>query len=202
MSAQSIVNCKAGGSCNGGNPGGVYKYAHKNGLSHSSCEQYTAYNLQDHKCEAIDVCRDCSPPADHMHATLDDCTAVEDTKYYISDYYHVRGADQMKAELYAHGPISCGIHATDAFELYTGGIYSEEVRFPKINHEISVVGYGHDDETGQDYWIGRNSWGSYWGEYGFFQMIMGGNGLGIESDCLAGIPSYIKPEATVEAFIN
>jgi len=27
LNAQVIVNCRAGGSCNGGNPGGVYKYA-------------------------------------------------------------------------------------------------------------------------------------------------------------------------------
>ena len=24
-------------------------------------------------------------------------------------------------------------------------------------------------ETGQEFWVGRNSWGSYWGEYGFFR---------------------------------
>lgn len=99
----------------------------------------------------------------------------------------------MKAEIHAHGPISCGIHVSDAFVEYTGGIYSEHIRFPMINHEISVVGYGHDDESGQDYWIGRNSWGSYWGEWGFFRMKMHGDGLAIESDCVAGIPTYDKP---------
>ena len=24
--------------------------------------------------------------------------------------------------------------------------------------------------TGQEFWVGRNSWGSYWGEYGFFRL--------------------------------
>jgi cathepsin X len=38
LDAQVIVNCQAGGSCDGGNPGGVYKYAHKTGIAHSSCE--------------------------------------------------------------------------------------------------------------------------------------------------------------------
>jgi len=28
LNAQAIVNCRAGGSCNGGNPGGVYEFAH------------------------------------------------------------------------------------------------------------------------------------------------------------------------------
>lgn len=109
----------------------------------------------------------------------------------------MRGADKMKAELYANGPISCGVHATENWELnYKGGIYSEVVRFPKVNHEISVVGYGYDEESDQEYWIGRNSWGSYWGEQGFFRMKMHGDNLAIESQCIAGTPTFEKPDVS------
>ena len=172
LNAQVIVNCQAGGSCNGGNPGAVYKWAHDYGLVHSSCEQYVAYNLQGRECSPIDVCRECTwPPPRPDDDGLAGCFAVEpNVKYYITDYYHVKGAAQMKAEIYANGPISCGVHVTDQFEwTYTGGIYSEKT-IPLINHEISVVGYGYDEESDREYWIGRNSWGTYWGEYGFFKI--------------------------------
>jgi len=107
----------------------------------------------------------------------------------------------MKTELFKNGPISCGIHATSKFETeyvnITEGegnyIYSESVRFPLINHEISVTGYGKDPVTGEAYWIGRNSWGTYWGDYGFFYMAMDGDNLGINTNCLAGTPTYEKP---------
>jgi cathepsin X len=196
LDAQVIIDCQAGGSCDGGNPGGVYKYAHKYGIPHSSCEQYTAYNLQGRMCGDIDLCRDCTwPPNAVGDESIDNCKAVDFTKYYIADHYKVKGADKMKAELAAHGPISCGIHATDNFENnYDGGIYTEKT-IGLINHEISVVGYGVNDE-GTEYWIGRNSWGTYWGDYGFFYMGMGKDNLRIEQDCVAGIPTYDKPNST------
>ena len=95
----------------------------------------------------------------------------------------------MKKEL-TRGPIGCGIEVTDTFEKYTSGIYSEKKLWPMINHEISVVGWGV--ENGEEYWIGRNSWGTYWGEEGFFRMKMHEDNLGIENDCVYAVPSYIK----------
>ena len=98
----------------------------------------------------------------------------------------------MKAEL-QNGPITCGIEATEKFDAYDGTyIYSEHLLKPQLNHGIAVVGYGKSDD-GEEYWIGRNSWGTYWGDWGFFYISMYKNNLGIETDCSAGIPTYDKP---------
>jgi len=102
------------------------------------------------------------------------------------------GADKMKAEIFANGPISCGIDVTDKFETYVDGIYSEKKAFPLINHEVSIVGWGLDPLTNTEYWIGRNSWGTYWGLRGFFKIQMHTDNLAIERDCSAGIPSFTK----------
>ena len=203
LNAQVIVNCQAGGSCDGGNPANVYEYARKNGIPHSSCEQYTAFNLQDRMCGDIDKCRDCTwPPNAEGDDSLTNCTAVDAPLYYVSEHYSLRGKAKMMAELHANGPISCGVHATTKWETEYVGIqegvgdyiYKEHVLFPMVNHEISVIGYGKDAKTGEQYWIGRNSWGTYWGDYGFFYMAMDSDNLAIESDCLAGTPSATKPK--------
>ena len=60
--------------------------------------------------------------------------------YWVGDYGSVRGADDMKAEIYQRGPIGCGIDATEKLEEYTGGIFSEFKLLPFINHEVSVSG--------------------------------------------------------------
>ena len=54
---------------------------------------------------------------------------------------YIKGVDNMKAEISARGPISCGIHVTNKFEAYSGGVYEEFTLLPMSNHEISVLGW-------------------------------------------------------------
>ena len=190
LSPQVILNCKAGGTCNGGDPSGVYEFGHKYGIPDDTCQQYVARDPAVADCSDILVCKDCSPPspAPGKHSN---CTAVANPKrWFVGDYGSVAGAASMKAQIYANGPIGCGISVTNKFEQYTGGIFSEAVLFPQINHEISVVGWGV--LNGVEYWIGRNSWGTAWGLSGFFYIRMYRDNLAIETDCDWGIPDLSR----------
>jgi len=200
-----MINCKVqGGDCSGGNPAAVFEYAHSNGLPDSTCQNYLSINLDNghSTCQDIDICRDCHPPVPSANETfLENCKAIPYKKYYVSDYYKLSGEHKMKAEIFTHGPISCGIYLSpNLISNYTGGIYSEKVENvkDKLNHEVSVVGYGVCKKTGTPYWVVRNAQGTNWGDMGFLYIQQHTDNLGIELECLAGLPTFEKPQSHFE----
>jgi cathepsin X len=88
--------------------------------------------------------------------------------YGISEYGRVKGEEAMMNEIYHRGPISCGMAVTQEFLNYSGGVFVDTTGANVEDHDVSIVGWGVED--GQKYWLGRNSWGSYWGIKGFFKL--------------------------------
>lgn len=80
------------------------------------------------------------------------------------------------------------------FMTYSGGIYHHTGLadafnpFELTNHAVLLVGYGRCHVTGQKYWIVKNSWGSGWGEDGYFRIRRGSDECSIESIAVAASP--------------
>jgi len=71
------------------------------------------------------------------------------------------------------GPVAISIAAGGfAFQFYSGGVLSNCNDYV-MDHAVQLVGYGTD--KGKDYWLVRNSWGS-WGESGYIRMQRHGDG--------------------------
>ena len=69
---------------------------------------------------------------------------------------------QMKAAV-AKTPISVTIEAdTSVFQSYSSGIFNSTKCGTNLDHAVMVVGWG--TAAGVDYWMLRNSWGTWWGE--------------------------------------
>jgi C1A family cysteine protease len=89
--------------------------------------------------------------------------------------------EEVKEFLYETGPLAIALNA-DYLSYYTGGIVdytSSQCPSSGINHAVTLVGYGTDESSGMDYWIIKNSWGSDWGEYGYFRIRRGNGTCGV-----------------------
>lgn len=156
FSEQNMVDCATESSgCNGGN-------------GFTAFEQVR--DFQDHKF----ILRSDYP----YTATTGTCQweSLKDRAVgYIQSYVFVipHSEIDLKIKVADWGVVDAAIDASaSAFQLYQSGIYTDtECSSYYRNHEIGVVGYGTEDGT--DYWLCRNSWGTAWGEEGYFRILRG-----------------------------
>eukprot|EP01027_Heterolobosea_sp_BB2_P018650 GEZU01026242.1.p1 GENE.GEZU01026242.1~~GEZU01026242.1.p1 ORF type:complete len:461 (-),score=134.83 GEZU01026242.1:970-2352(-) len=185
LSTQNVVSCSEySQACDGGFPYLVGKFGEDFGLVEESCFPYTSgISGQNGECSAR-----CQNPTYRY---------VTDYKY-IGGYYGACTEQNMMEEIYANGPIAVSFEVYPDFKYYKSGIYTHVTEldaatfnpFQITNHVVSVVGWGV--ENGTKYWIVKNSWGTNWGENGFFRILRGADECNIESMCEASTPVLPK----------
>ena len=101
----------------------------------------------------------------------DKCPNWQDPVIEIEDWHTVSAdVESVKNALIQYGPLSTSMIVYDDFYSYPGGIYEHPGPDPDpTNHIVCIVGY---DDT-QGYWICKNSWGTSWGEDGWFKIAYG-----------------------------
>jgi len=87
---------------------------------------------------------------------------------------------KMMYELITQGPFTVGICAT-GLDMYTSGIFDSTCT--QVDHAVNLIGYGQEVVNGESvpFWMIQNSWGSSWGEQGYFRVARGKNAGGVES---------------------
>ena len=192
LSPQVLLDCQNDqnqmGSCRGGSALKAYEFIHTSGITDVSCSPYMAvdnYYWAEKDCGDI-MCRKCD--------RFGNCKFVNGTKYYTEEYGSVIGEAQMMAEIYTRGPIACSVYAhSSAFEDYTSGVIQDPVAYNYTTHVVAITGWGVDGSSGIKYWTGRNSFGTVWGEQGWFKLQRGVNCLEIEKNiCAWAVPKSVQ----------
>jgi len=76
------------------------------------------------------------------------------------------------------------------FMNYASGIYKHTSGYLEGGHAVKILGWGV--EGGVNYWICANSWGTSWGEKGYFRIAYGE--CGIDSTVYGCTPATLKAE--------
>lgn len=102
--------------------------------------------------------------------------------FVLHGSYNITANDEVsvKEAIASVGPVSVAFQVVDGFRNYREGIYRSDVckGGPEdVNHAVLAVGYGLEGDI--QYWIVKNSWGSSWGDKGFFKIERGANMCGI-----------------------
>jgi len=151
FSEQNLVDCDSVDlGCNGGLMDTAFQYVE---TSKGLCSE------DDYPYEGVqDFCR------------ASECTVVPGTD--VTDFFDVKpdSVEDLMSAL-AQQPVSVAIQANQqVFQFYQGGIFDSPLCGTELDHAVLSVGYSTDEETGEAYFIVKNSWGESWGEEGYIRI--------------------------------
>jgi cathepsin B len=156
FSEQALVSCNEWGyGCNGGTLGAAQHFV-DHGAKNESCMPYQASN---------------SPPC-----IEDNCPRVG----WITGYHSVGNSVADIKEALELGPVPCAMTVYNDLYSYQSGCY-QNGGTSSPNHAVLIVGWDDSMCGGDGAWIVKNSWGSNFGENGYFNIKYGSCNIGVSA---------------------
>ncbi|RKZ25050.1 hypothetical protein DRQ26_06550, partial [bacterium] len=144
LAEQQLVSCWSGGSCSGGNFAGYY--LRTTGVFDEACFPYSASD----------------EPCDNRCADWEDRILF---RALNTSYAGGSEIDNMKA-LVQIQPTYTTMSVYSDFTSYSGGVYEHTWGDYQGGHAVVILGWNDADSC----WICKNSWGTGWGESGYFRI--------------------------------
>ncbi len=168
LSEAHLFFCGCGPCCDSGWwPEDALAYLVDQGVPDEACFPYQARNM---------ACRDT-------------CADWSGRAVRISAWHEILDGDARRQWLSHIGPLVGAMAVYRDFFYYTGGVYRPASEDLAGYHAVAVVGF----DQAQSAWLCKNSWGTGWGEAGWFRLAYGACGLDTEFPAW-GIESVIVPE--------
>ena len=129
----------------------------KKGAILDSCNPYDGTDLQ---CDGTCVCDDCPP-----------IKKVNGYRYVTGDQSQT---GLIKDAVSNHGPVTMAFYYDDSheYQVYLYGTVYDCATCTSTNHIVSIIGWNdsvpHVETPGTGAWLVKNSWGTGWGNAGYF----------------------------------
>ncbi|KAG9453764.1 hypothetical protein H6P81_006668 [Aristolochia fimbriata] len=150
LSEQELVDCDTDmdRGCKGGFMDNAFEFVQKNGgLATEDDYPYTG------------VDGTCNTDKESIHAAS--ITGHEDVP---------ENSEESLVKAVANQPVSVAIDASGSdFQFYKVGVFKGECG-TNLDHGVTAVGYGVDEDGITKFWLVKNSWGDAWGENGYIRM--------------------------------
>jgi len=167
-----LNNVYGGTSCSGGNYDLLANLFSQKGTVLESCDPYVASDVG------------CSSTCPYQKTLLD---------WRIISGSAVPDTDVLKSYIQTYGPVYTTLYASfPGFSSYNGSytLYYSGTNWP--NHAVLIVGWDdsltHAGGTGG--WIVKNSWGTAWGDDGYFTIAYGSANIGMYSSFMYDWQDY------------
>ena len=176
LSEQQVVSCVTPGhGCDGWYTWAVYDFCIDVGLVDEECMPYHANDTDP--CSWSDTCE--------KWAKLSGYTGVPNI------------VTNIKYAL-LNGPVSSSMTVFDPFFDYIGGCWDSVNLAVPTNHAVLIIGWDDGMCDGNGAWICKNSWGTNWGDDGFFYIQYNASKIG--SNCLQIDYYFHRPYVRLEDF--
>lgn len=189
LSAQQLISCiyPRKNHCRSGSTDRAWWHLGTFGVVTDQCYPYiSGLSGEKGNCE---IPRD---PAEEK-VRCPNTTALESLLYRSPPVYRIGTREEdIMTEIKTNGPVQALLRVKSDFFIYKSGVYQHsrsdpDDSAPRHNgghHYLAVriVGWGVDRSSGQyqKYWSCANSWGTDWGEDGYFRIVRGRDECEIE----------------------
>jgi cathepsin L len=174
LSEQELVSCSenpnecgGNGGCSGATAEIAFDFVVQNGIVEEWAFGYQEAHGADVECTLLD---------DKKEDGASSSTFIKGSVASIQGYFTLPSNNYtvVMNTIAKLGPVTVSV-ACSPWHLYEGGVFYAPMNDPHsadVNHLVVLNGYGTDEETGEDYWLIRNSWGPRWGEGGMLKPVM------------------------------
>ncbi|ESO94490.1 hypothetical protein LOTGIDRAFT_118077 [Lottia gigantea] len=204
LSAQHMLSCnvRKQKGCEGGNLDRAWWFLRKTGVVTEECYPYESGDTTDKG--------DCLVSRRKSNTTCPSRILYkEKRRYKATPPYRIAPKErEIMKEIMDNGPVQATFMVKSDFFMYKNGVYRySNISFdeePAVYHSVRIIGWGVERTIYGDilkYWICANSWGTQWGENGYFRIIRGRDECEIES-YIVGVWGQISGDASLRTLLT